>query len=80
MTEIKPVLLEKHDIENRNETLAVAFIGVHGFHDSVSRMKFDEFLIDSPSAIVPFLLVTLMEDTERALSEKFDFKTEINVK
>ena len=58
MIEMKPVVVEKHDIEYRDETLLVVLFGIFA-SDSDARMKLKYYLFERSSTTVNFSIQTL---------------------
>ena len=67
MTEIKPVAMEKHEFEYRDEPLSLFEFSYT--YDSNARIKIKDFLIECSSTEIRLSIRTLME-IEAAVSEK----------
>ena len=75
MTGVKPAVMNKHEFEERNETLLVAFVlKFLDSHDFDARMKVKDFSIERFSTRVGFSNETLLEEIKLVVSEKVELK------
>ena len=73
MQEVRLVVLESYEVENRDMYLFIAFLTFSASQDSDSKKNSDDFSLEKSSSIKRFWVETMMKELNHVVMKKTEF-------